>query len=66
MQIISLQFLLFHYVCSGSKRPAECYGKQDDILISKNQVLQMLYLKHHVCKALLIIMDKKLTKYMKI
>ena len=26
-------------------------GKQVDILIFKNQVLQMLYLKHHVYKA---------------
>ena len=34
-------------------------AKQVDILISKNQALQMLYLKHHVYK---IIMDKKLTK----
>ena len=40
--------------------------KQVDILISKNQVLQILCLKHHVYKTSYIIMDKKLTKSMKI
>ena len=29
---------------------SECLGKQVDILISKNQVLQILYLKHHDIK----------------
>ena len=36
--------------------------KQVDILISKNQVLQILYLKHHVYKTSQIIMDTKLNK----
>ena len=36
--------------------------KQVDILISKDQALQILYLKHHVYKLHKIIMDKKLTK----
>ena len=40
--------------------------QQVDILISKNLVLPMLYLKHHVYKTSQIIMDKKLTKCMKI
>ena len=42
--------------------------KQVDILTSKNQALQILYLKHHdnVYKTSYIIMDKKLTKSMKI
>ena len=42
--------------------------KQVDILISKNQALQILYLKHHdnIYKTLENIMDKKLTKSTKI
>ena len=36
--------------------------KQVDILISKNQALQMLYLKHCVHKTSKNIMDKKPTK----
>ena len=40
--------------------------KQVDILISINQVLQVLYLKHHVYKTSLIIMNNKLTKSTKI
>ena len=31
-----------------SNRPQKQASEQVDILISKNQVLQMLYLKHHV------------------
>ena len=33
--------------------------KQVDILISKNQVLQIIYLKHHAYKTSKIIMEKK-------
>ena len=33
-----------------------------DILISKNQALQILYLKHHVYKTSQIIMGKKFNK----
>ena len=40
--------------------------KQVDILISKNQVLQILYLRHYVYKATQITMDKKPTKSTKI
>ena len=42
--------------------------KQVDILISKNQALQILYLQHHdnVYKTSLIIIYKKLTKSLKI
>ena len=36
--------------------------KQVDILISKNQGLQMLYPKHHAYETSQIIMDKKVTK----
>ena len=40
--------------------------KQVDILISKNQALQIIYLKHHDNVYKIAIMDKKLTKSMKI
>ena len=42
------------------------HEKQAEIFISKNQALQMLYLKHHVNKTSQVIIDKKVTKSTKI
>ena len=50
----------------GKEKFGEWIDWQFDILISKNQALQMLYLKHHVHRTSWIIMDKKLTKSAKI
>ena len=44
------------HICQIKKN---CQKEQVDILISKNQVIQIIYLKHHVCETSLIIMDKK-------
>ena len=46
----------------SSNYAGNCKVKQVDILISKNQALQVLYFKHHVYKTSLITMDKKLNE----
>ena len=46
--LIQTEIVMLHYLCPCCL--VQQYQKQVDILTSKNQVLQILYLKYHVYK----------------
>ena len=63
-EYVCVHVYVYVYVCicdrACKNRPSEC--KQVDILISKNQALQMLYLKHIMYIKLHILSWKKTNK----